>query len=264
MELTASTGKIKVGGGFDLATAHSILALHLPRSSSPTQFEIITQTLVMLLDKKAGFMSQWNIESTLSGVSAVCLGTNLDPSVTSSPRNYLLLCRLVEIIIKRHRVRLEGHFHLLIMTLQALLRRLVTQRSTAQPTDKTKDAPSVLTIDRKVHAKRFSRLLELVCEPSVASVTRTQRNMLNSATEAAKRSAGQHMYLVLVAYIKLQLEHSIPVAVREALEPGIFSILSITTDEGRAIMNDAMDSSGRAIFREVYKRWQRFGKWKGV
>ena len=212
----------------------------------------------MLLDDKSSSMSQWNIETTLAGVSKICLDKTVEPSVLSSPRTYITLCRLVEIIIKRHRVRLEGHFHLLIMTLQALLTHLIVQRRVSS---KMADAAHA---DKTEHAKRFSRLLELVCEPSVASVTRAQRNVLNSATEAAKRSAGQHMYLVLMAYIKLQLEHNVPVGVREALEPGVFSILGITTDEGRAIMSDAMDSSGRAIFREVYRQWQRFGKWKGV
>ena len=260
----ASPGKTKPAGPFDLATVHSILALELPRSTSPACFEITAQTLVMLLGEKASSMSQWNIEATLSGVSTICQDTTVDSSVRSSPRTYPLLCRLVEIVIKRHRVRLEGHFHLLIMTLQSLLSSLITQRGAAPSTETLNGARPISAADKKEHSKRFSRLLELVCEPSVASVTRAQQNVLNSATQAAKRSAGQHMYLVLMAYIKLQLEHNVPVTVREALEPGVFSILSITTDEGRAIMNDAMDSSGRAIFREVYRRWQRFGKWQGI
>jgi nucleolar pre-ribosomal-associated protein 2 len=42
------------------------------------------------------------------------------------------------------------------------------------------------------------------------------------------------------------------------------SIFDITPPEGRKILNDAMDSSGRAILREMFKRYSRFGKWSGV
>ena len=73
------------------------------------------------------------------------------------------------------------------------------------------------------------------------------------------------MYLVLMAYVKLQLEFVVPLVVREQLETGMFSIVDITPAEGELrIMNDGMDPSGRVIFKEMYKRWERFGKWSGV
>lgn len=72
------------------------------------------------------------------------------------------------------------------------------------------------------------------------------------------------MYLVLIAYVKLQLEHAVPRVAREALQPGMYSILDITTQEGRRILNEAVDGSGRAIFKDMYRRYVRFGKWSGI
>jgi nucleolar pre-ribosomal-associated protein 2 len=75
------------------------------------------------------------------------------------------------------------------------------------------------------------------------------------------------MYLVLMQYVKLQLEvggGGVSHAVREALEPGMYSVMDITTQDGLRIMSDGMDGSGRVVFREMWKMWQRFGKWSGV
>lgn len=250
-------------GKLDLAELHSVLANRLVGTQEPTQFALIAQTLCTLLDKKANSMKQWNIELTLGIVSTLCsTNSRVAESIRSSPKTYGWLCRLVEITIKRHRLRLEGHFHLLVTTLQALLHHLVTQPSTP-PTQAPADADEFSLNESQ--AKRFSRLLTLVCEPSVASVTRGQpTGLLDSATDAAKRSAGQHMYLVLVAYLKLQLEHAVARVVREALQPGMYAVLDITTQEGRRIVNEAVDGSGRAIFKEMYRRYVRFGKWSGI
>lgn len=235
----------------DLAKVHSVLSSRLASSQSPFEFDLIARTLCTLLDKKASSMKQWNTEITLSTVAIIAAGASATAQdVQTSPNTYEWLCHLVEAIIKRHRLRLEGHFHLLVTTLQSLLRRLLVASPTAL---------------ESTHAKLFARLLTLICEPSVASVTRGQQlGALDSAVDAAKRSAGSHLYLVLMSYIKLQLEHVVPGAIREALEPGVYAVLDITSHGGKRILNEAVDASGRAIFREMHKRYDKFGKWSGV
>lgn len=236
----------------DLAQVHTVLANRLIKSQSLSEFVLIAQTIHTILDKRAGTMKQWNTEVTLSTVSTISTGgLQIAKDIQTSPKTYDWLCRLTEVIIKRHRLRLEGHFHLLITALQSILGFLLV--------------PSTLSSTLERQAKLFSRLLTLVCEPSVASVTRGQQpGTLDSAVDAAKRSAGQHMYLVLMSYIKLQLEQPIPRAVREALEPGVFAVLDITNEQGRRILNEAVDGSGRAIFKDMYRRYVKFGKWSGV
>ncbi|KAB5569996.1 Urb2/Npa2 family-domain-containing protein [Coniochaeta sp. 2T2.1] len=258
---------------FDLATLHTILCKRLRSTESSAEFVLITQTLQTILDDKANTMTQWNIELTLSTVSVLASEVTTHKVMSTTPKAYELLCRLVQVIVRRHRLRLEGHFHLLVTVLQSLLRVLVchpylSQKRNAQTppgvwtTGLIKD-PSLFSHWQK-HAKAFARLLTMVCEPTPGSVARSQRNSLDSATDAAKRYAGQHMYLVLMLYIKLQLEQNVPHDVREALEPGVFAILDITTPEARRVMNDALDPSGRAIMKELFKQYLKFGKWSGI
>ncbi|CAN8096900.1 unnamed protein product [Discula destructiva] len=245
----------------DLAKVHSVLSDRLVRSQSSSEFFLVAQTIHRLLDNKASCMKQWNTEVTLSTVSIIAARgpDTASRDIQASPHTYEWLCRLVEVIIKRHRLRLEGHFHLLTTALQALLRRLIVGPAVAAA------AAAAAVPLAKQQAKSFARLVTLVCEPSVASVTRGQQpGALDSAVDAAKRSAGQHMYLVLMSYIKLQLDHAVPRAVREALEAAVYAVLDITSPGGRRILNEAVDGSGRAIFRDMYRRYVKFGKWSGV
>ncbi|KAK3333475.1 Urb2/Npa2 family-domain-containing protein [Cercophora scortea] len=234
---------------FDLGQAHSLLCEELLRTTTTAQFTLAAMTLHLLLEQKAAWMTQWNIDLTLSSVSAACSAPAMQPLLAASPKAYQWLCRLVEMVIKRHRKRLDGHFHVLITALQSLIRRLLSSEK-----------------EEERHAKLFARLVTLVCEPSVASVSRSHAtaSTLDSEKDKAKRYAGQYMYLVLMQYVKLQLEHVVPHGVREALETGMHSILDITTPDGLRIMNDGMDPSGRVIFREMYKQYQKFGKWSGI
>ncbi|POR35662.1 Nucleolar pre-ribosomal-associated protein 2 [Tolypocladium paradoxum] len=235
--------------GFSLAAAHSELTTSLLKKSPNATH--VCRVLRALLEKRPQAMSQWNIELTLN---SVCDLTSASADQSNVPFSWL--CKLVEVIIKKHRLRLEGHYHLLLSTIQALLRNLVIDQAAPDLDDK-------LSQESKAHL--YARLITLICEPTAGAVSRSQlRSALDSATDAAKRSAGRHMYMVLMQYVKLQLEETVPRAVREALEPAMNSIFDITSPEGRKILNDAMDGSGRAILREMFKRYVKFGKWSGV
>ncbi|KAG6039672.1 hypothetical protein E4U41_002306 [Claviceps citrina] len=264
--------------GFNLSMLHSELTSSL--LNQPAHPHIICRILRSLLEKRPQCMSQWNVEHTLSTVSslAACLPHTREHHTPS----YAWLCKLVEIIIKKHRIRLEGHFHLTLSTMQILLRSLIT-RQTPAPTlapssdvvvsgqeTHTTDLPfpipaAAVPTTQEAHAHLYARLVTLICEPTAGAVSRSQlHSALDSAADAAKRSAGRHMYLLLVQYVKLQLEASVSRQVRDALEPAVNSIFDITPPEGRKILNDAMDASGRAILKDMYRRYVKFGKWSGV
>lgn len=241
-------------GSFDLATAHSKLAAHLTTASTAQEFCMTAEVIYLLLDQKAGSMTQWNIETTMSVVSMV---SSSKAGIAHSPNVFTSLCKLVSIVIRRHRVRLEDHYHILLTTMEPLLRALVYNTSPSRGT-----GPSGL---KAKHATQYARLVTLVTEPSAASVSRAQHvGALDSAADAAKRTAGRHVYLILMLYVKLQLEVEVSRDVQEALEPGMNSIFDVTPPEVRKILNDAMDASGRAILREMFKRYAQFGKWSGV
>lgn len=243
IEATDYSGKTD---GYDLSAACSDLASFL-LDKDCSNFVEICRTLYTLLEKKSQLISQWNVEATLNATIALAANDTSDAS-------FVWLCKLIEIVIKKHRLRLEGHYHLLLTTLQTLLRRLITER----PYDETKQAE-----ENRAHA--YGRLITLICEPTAGAVSRSQiHSSLDSATDAAKRSAGRHMYLILMHYVKLQLEINVPSSMMESLESSMNTIFDITPPEGRKILNDAMDASGRAILREMFKRYVKFGKWTGV
>ncbi|EFY86766.1 hypothetical protein MAC_07170 [Metarhizium acridum CQMa 102] len=248
--IESSDFQLQTDDGFNLSMVHSDLTSLLLRK--PSNSNVICRILRALLEKRPQSMSQWNIEITLSTVSDLTSNRNADESTTSYP----WLCKLVEVIIKKHRLRLEGRFHLLLSTLQALLQSLIKSQQHSTTTD---------NLSQEAKAQLYARLITLICEPTAGAVSRSQlHSSLDSATDAAKRSAGRHMYLILVHYVKLQLETSVSTEVRDALEEAMNSIFDITPPEGRKILNDTMDSSGRAILREMFKRYVKFGKWSGV
>ncbi|KAM0341966.1 hypothetical protein ACHAPQ_000270 [Fusarium lateritium] len=245
------------GSGFDLATAHSELTSTLLTVKSQSVCIVVCRILCALLEKKPQSMTQWNIEFVLNTVSDLSLSAKpLDEQLPNERVPFTRLCDLVEVVIKKHRLRLEGHHHLLLSTMQALLRNLIINH-------KATDSLGQTLHETKAH--RYARLVTLICEPTAGAVSRSQQqSALDSATDAAKRSAGRHMYLVMMEYVKLQLEADVPRRVREALEPAMNSIFDITPPEVRKILNDAMDKSGRAILRETFKSYTKFGKWSGV
>ncbi|KAL2200927.1 Urb2/Npa2 family-domain-containing protein [Corynascus similis CBS 632.67] len=275
---------------FDLAQAHSMLCDCLLQTSTPASFLLAAKSIHLLLDQNPACMTQWNIELTLSTVTAI--SSQQRPStqalMSESPSSiYLALCRLVEMVIRRHRIRLDGHFHILLTTLQALLRLLLSQPDAGSQQEQQRQQQQ-RTIGsgqkqqqrwKERHGKLFARLLTLICEPTAASVTRSQQTKMTAAAGAgtavgsgpldserdrAKRYAGQFMYLVLMQYVRLQLEYVVPHGVREALEPGVYAVLGITTPDVLRIMNDGMDPGGRVLFKEMYKMYQKFGKWSGI
>ncbi|XWW97322.1 hypothetical protein V2A60_005304 [Cordyceps javanica] len=242
------TGKFD---GYDLAAAYSEIITILSKAPAPGNVNLC-RTLYSLLERKPQAVSQWDVEATLS---TIC---DLSPAVgglDTAQLPYTWLCKLTDVIIKKHRLRLEGHYHLLLTVLQTLLDRLIVTEIGGEDSSASQET--------KAHA--YARLITLVCEPTAGAVSRTQhQSSLDSATDAAKRSAGRHMHLVLMQYVRLQLTENVPRPVREALEPAMNSIFDITPPEGRKILNDAMDASGRAILREMFKRYVKFGKWSGV
>ncbi|KAK8123286.1 Urb2/Npa2 family protein [Apiospora kogelbergensis] len=270
---------------FDLATVHNSLALCLTKTTSPKVFGNIVKTMVDLLTKHAAAISQSNIDFTLSSVARICSaeGPKLEKGAHVTSEVFVDLYGLVSTIIVHHRTRLRGHYHLLITTLQVLLRVLLADpvlrfASSRQQLDNHSNnnattsflhPPWLYEPLRAHHATNFTRLLTLLCEPSNAALasssTSKHKSALDSAKDTAKREVGQHVFRVVLLYIKLQLERGdVRRDVRRALEPGMFSVLSVTPDGGRRILNESMDTSGRVIFRRMFAEFTKSAKRNNV
>ncbi|XXG96525.1 hypothetical protein Hte_002808 [Hypoxylon texense] len=256
----------------DLAAVHNRLASLLSQAESLRHFKYLSDTLLLLLDKHANSMTQFNIETTLSSVVHVC--SQSGPKI-HTPKGvgeiYDRLYKLVALVLKRHRLRLRGHFPILLTALRALLTTLLADPSspTTSTTSSARYPPWLTSRLQARHAERFARLLTLICEPSAASVARSRSSELDSATDVAKRAAGQDMFTVVELYIKLQLEEATATAtvardVRKALEPGIYSVLDVTPQGCRRVLNESLDANGRAVFKSMFADYKKFGKWSGV
>ncbi|CAJ2509860.1 Uu.00g057600.m01.CDS01 [Anthostomella pinea] len=264
----ASTSQSQSDKGLDLGAVHAQFASLLSRVESLRHFKQVSEILLFLLDKHANSMTQFNIEVTLSSVADVC---SLKGPCIQGPRAageiYEFLYKLVALVIKRHRLRLRGHFPILIAALRALLYTLLADPGShaigrrSLPTH----PPWLGSRLEARHAERFARLLTLICEPSAASVARGRSSELDSATDAAKRAAGQDMFIVVELYIKLQLEGAgVPHDMRKVVERGIYSVLDVTPTGARRVLNESLDAGGRAVFRLLFADYKKFGKWSGV
>ncbi|RYP90440.1 hypothetical protein DL770_003413 [Monosporascus sp. CRB-9-2] len=263
------------GETIDIAAIQGQLAPLLTRTATTRHFNHLSAILLLLLDKHANSTTQFGIELTLNSVIDVCSpqGPNLQDT-RAAGQVYNGCYQLVATIIKRHRRRLEGHFPILIATLQAMLRVLLADPTSPQahrhPHARSQHPPWLSSRLQALHAARFARLLTLICEPSAASVARSstaaaaKAPQLDSATDAAKRTAGQDMFLVLQTYIRLQLEADVPRGVRKALETGVYSVLNVTPQGCKRVLNESLDANGRALFRQMYADYKKFGRWSGV
>jgi nucleolar pre-ribosomal-associated protein 2 len=213
-------------------------------------------------------MNQWNIDSTLGSITIICSRNAPRLRPTRAGTIFQHLCQLLNILLTSHRLKLQGHFHLVVQAMQALMRCFFTPlpHSTSR-TSKLFAPPPWLSPPKQQlnarHAVAFTRLVTLICDPSVSSVTRSKDNNLTSATDKAKRMAGQHMQFLLMLYVQLQLEMKMLPEIREKMVPGLYAIFDTTTPEMRRMIGDSLDSSGRSVFGTLFRGYQRFGKWKG-
>ncbi|EGY20755.1 uncharacterized protein VDAG_10315, partial [Verticillium dahliae VdLs.17] len=186
VRLTDEQGSSEKTTSFDLATAHSKLTARLARTTSARAFCRTADVVRLLLDQRGTWMTQWNIETTLGAVSVVASGKG-GVGVSSSPRVYEALCSVVSVVIRRHRLRLEDHYHMLLSTLEALLRALVH--------DASRGAAAATLGSR--HATLYGRLVDArdgaVGGVGVAGAARRGARLGDGR---AKKTAGRHVNLV--------------------------------------------------------------------
>jgi hypothetical protein len=184
---------------------------------------------------------------------------------------YNHLFALLDAVLSSHRLKLAGRTHLLNVALCSLLRPLfvpvLTNKTYAssQPAWLRRRAAKVANPIGKSQAQLFARLLTTLADPSASAVARSSKNRLVSATAKAKRNAGQHLGVVLAAYVKWTLDLGLKMegGVREGLREGWWAVLESMGADGRRTLGEEMDRPGREILRGMVEEWSRFGRWRG-
>ena len=167
------------------------------------------------------------------------------------------LCRIFGTILTILRTKIGGRYHLVICALQSLLRCLFIPFTTTNSSD---EAPSSFT---EIHAAAYARVLTTLCDPTVSSVSRSKyrlRPELNDETKKAKDIAGQHLSYLIMEYCDCQLKGRLLPEIKTALNPGLYAVLAVMSQEVMRTMNEAMDESARAVWKALYEDYRRFGR----
>lgn len=241
----------------------SRLLVHLCRElSQRTDFAecmLSMQCVNMLLQSHTRVISQWHIDELLAAITSK--GCNLgERTAKNSGRLYIGLCRSFSTILAVHRAKIGGRYHLVVLALQALLRCLFI------PYKYSEAVEGETSVFGETHATAFGRLLSMICDPTVSSVTRTRnrsRLELNDETKKARSIAGQHLPYVIMEFCGCQLTGRLLPGMRAALNAGLYAVLAVISPDMMRTMNAAMASSSRSVFKALYDDYQRFGRWKG-
>lgn len=203
----------------------------------------------------------------------MCSRTASSLPASSAGTIYMHLTRLLHAILTSHRLKLQGRYHAVTQTLNSLLRCLFVFLSTTTkyphppPTWLPRASAPLEHHLGASHAASFTRLITLICSPTLSAVSRgsSSTNSLNNPTAKAKRLAAQYMPTVLGAYIQMQLDLSLRMKpeIREALVPAVYAIFDTMNVEERRALGERMDNAGRAILGTMVRDWTRWGKWKG-
>ena len=243
----------------DLSRLLVLLCSGLSQRTEFSECMLSMQCVNMLLQNHTRVISQWHIDELLAAITVKA--SNL---VTRTEKNqgrlYIGLCRLFGTILAVHRAKIGGRYHLVVLTLQALLRCLFVQYKNGE------EGGSESSVLGESHAAAYGRILNMICDPTVSSVTRSRnrsRLELNDETKKARSIAGQHLGYLIMEFCGCQLTGRLLPGMKAALNAGLYAVFAVIPPDIMRTMNAAMDSSSRSVFKALYDDYRRFGKWDG-
>ena len=221
---------------------------------------IAMQCLGAFLQKQTRYVNQWQTDNMLSTISIVSNRVKARRENMQSGMLFMGLGRLFTTILRLHRRRIGGRYHLVLPALQGLLGCLFI------PYSRTEGDAEPQSVFAAQHAAEYSRILTMLCDPTVSAVTTSKtrsRLELNDETKKARSIAGQYLQYLIIEYCGCQLEGKILPEMRSAINVGLWAVLEVINKDVLRTMNAAMDSSRRSVFKALYDDFKKFGKWKG-
>lgn len=204
-------------------------------------------------------ITQHHVDSLLCSIIILSYALKDQPSDKQAGKVYLGLCRLFSTAFLSHRKKLGGRYHLVVRGLQGLLRCLFIPYTV--PAVDSAEASGLLPLT-DIHAAAYARLLTVICDPPVSSVSRSKGNknhQLHDEVEKARGMAGQYMQYVVEEWCVCQLNGRLLPEMRAALQPGIWTVLAAVAPDVLRKLNAAMDPSARSIFKALYDDFKRVG-----
>lgn len=244
-----------------------------------------------IFEKHPSIINQNIIDKTLTSIALLTSSANKltltdDPASPKPHHIYNCICTLILTLLTRHRRRLTDRHNILIPAVQNLLKCLFYPPTRGRLSTTRDTQPSkVAFLDSLPHwlnppshtstttlpaasASRFSRVLQILCDPSTSAARHTLKgsskgNNLNltDETRQLRQQVSLHTQYLLITYTQATLDGYISPEVKEKLLPGLYSVLNATDVEVMRAMNASMDSSQREVWKDLYADWGRFGKW---
>lgn len=248
----------------------------------------------IILQKHSQIINQHIIDSTISSI-ALLISSASKTTLTSDehdPRPWHIFdrtCGILSILLLRYRRRLTGRYHLLVPALRDLLKclfypptrkhlnitpttypaKIAFLASLPQwlnPSDRTSD----LTLPPSSTAK-FSRLLQTLCDPSASAARNILKRRHNGGTPAdfnltdetriLRRQVSQHTQYLLQTYCQVTLDGYISTESKDKLMPGLHAILNASDIDLLRGINSGLNESQRAIWKDLYADWKKYGVW---
>ncbi|KAK9464812.1 Urb2/Npa2 family-domain-containing protein, partial [Lipomyces arxii] len=183
---------------------------------------------------------------------------------------YQKICGVCSTLVLNFPKYLRGRHNLVVSVLQNLMYGLCVVRPQSG-----KRADRVLPVEWKrpgwvssvqsvgvKSALAYTRLLSNVCNPSPAVSSRKRgAGELSSASGASRRGLSKHAPFLVIEYCHATLNYDFASDVRKELGVGMYTVFDVLGATELRVVNAGVDDAGRAIFRNVYADYRRFGKW---
>jgi len=245
------------------------LCTNLSTARTYQQFSLMLDCLDAIIRKRSWSISQWNIDSAIGSIVHVASASGPHLPRGSSGPIFLRLCTFTGTLLTTNRKKLGGRFHLIITLMQSLLRCLFVPNAQYTPPARLSSRPPWCSGKRTTlgakHAVAYARLLTLLCEPTVSSVTASRgryKQDLSDEVQKARATAGKYLPYLLMEYAQCLLHLRLSPDSRSALNPGFYAVFNLMTPEAMRTLNASMDSSSRSIFKTLYDDYRRFGRWE--
>jgi nucleolar pre-ribosomal-associated protein 2 len=215
--------------------------------------------VLTIIREKPFILNQYLTEATLQTIHSLARSSPAEPLI------YLDLCSILSALLLHHRARLQGRYHLLISTLQSLQSRLFIPTTTSTTNNNT--SRKNLT---SRHARAYTRLLTLLCNPPTRTHNNSTSNPTNliDETRRARARVGEYAPILLHSFCASILTGTpSSEGVREALTPGLWALIEameVQSPDAVKVLSAAMGNGERAVLRGVYEDWKKFAKWEGA
>lgn len=247
-------------------------------SDQASTFDSASKTLISILQQPVVHSTQRVVEAVLGAACSLTSASAPDPGRAAASLVFSRVASMIRSLLMSERRHLNGRYHLLVPALQGLLRSLFVPDANMAADARLQLPPWAMEladgndmghhVPVTKHADELTRLLTLTAEPSASAARSRQREDASLVDEIAKAKddAGKHVVYLIQTWAECSLSGRLPegAGVREALMPGVWSVLGCVKGDVLQAMADGMRSDARAVLTALLAEWRRATGGRGV